>query len=158
MRKAQRKMTKLTEIEAILRDGDVCHIGLADHDQPYVVPLNYGYEWDGRQLILYFHCANEGRKLDIIRCNNRACFQMDLRHQLIRGDQACRYTMNYESLIGTGCLEILTDQDERIHGLKVLMRHYSQRDDWDFDPHATAQTTVLRLRADEFCGKRLMKG
>ncbi len=136
---------------------EVCHLGLADGDQPYVVPMNFGHEWSGNRLILYFHCAVAGRKLDIIRRNNRACFQMDRLHQLVPGDQACRYSMNYESLIGSGRIEILADPNERIHGLQVLMRHYSGRDDWAYDRQALAITQVLRLQADEFCGKRLMK-
>ena len=82
---------------------------------------------------------------------------MDCSHQLLTGELACQYTMNFESIIGSGLIEIVSDPDERITGLNALMQHYSGRGDWSFDPKALAKTTVLRLKAVEFCGKRLRK-
>lgn len=158
MRKSLREISGHDDLDHILKACDVCHLGLSDNGQPYVVPLNYGYEWSGSRLTLYFHCADAGRKLEIIRRNNRGCFQMDRAHELRTGQLACQYGMNYECLIGCGLIEILEDPLERIHGLQVLMRHYSGRDDWEYDPHILAATMVLRLEAAEYSGKRLQKG
>jgi len=36
---------------------------------PYIVPMNFGYEMADGALSLYFHCANEGRKINIIKKN-----------------------------------------------------------------------------------------
>ncbi len=157
MRQSRRAIAEAGEIIRILERSDVCHLGLADGSQPYVVPLNYGYQLDRGNLTLYFHCAAEGRKLDIILQNNQACFQMDCDHELRRADQACGYSMNYASIIGSGLIEIVTDPDERALGLQLLMQHYSGSADWSFAPANLAKTTVLRLRAREFSGKALRK-
>lgn len=157
MRQDKREIKNLAELEDILQKCDTCRLALSDDGQPYIVPLNYGYQLTDGQLTLYFHCANDGRKLEIISRNNRSCFEMDCSHQLLTGELACQYTMNFESIIGSGLIETVSDPDEKIAGLNALMRHYSGRADWPFDPKALAKTTVLRLRAVEFCGKRLCK-
>ena len=46
--------------------------------------MNFGYV-GGIEKRLYFHCANEGRKLDMIGKNNYVCFEMDSDHRLIEG-------------------------------------------------------------------------
>jgi uncharacterized protein len=157
MRKAQREVKDPAAILEILENCDVCRLGLADGAQPYVLPLNFGYEMAEGRLTLYFHCAREGRKLDIICRNNRACFEMDCSHQLKTGEKACEYSMNYQSIIGSGFVEVVTDEHERLAGLNCLMKHYSGRDNWSFDARPLSLALVLRLRADEFAAKRLAK-
>lgn len=157
MRQAEREIKNTDELEDILQKCDTCRLALSDDGQPYIVPLNFGYQLNDGQLTLYFHCAAAGRKLDIISRNSRACFEMDCSHQLLTGELACQYTMNFESIIGSGPVETVSDPGEKTAGLNALMRHYSGRADWSFDPHALAKTTVLQLKAVEFRGKRLNK-
>ena len=157
MRKAQREIKDLHKIRQILDKCDVCRVGLADGQLPYIVPMNYGYTLEDRNLTLYFHCALTGRKLEIISRNNLACFEMDCSHQLKTGLQACDYSMNYDSVIGSGTIGIVSDPAERVLGLNCLMHHYSDRNDWSFDERALALATVLRLQAGEFAAKRLAK-
>lgn len=157
MRQAEREIKNLIEIEDILQKCDVCHLALSDDGQPYIVPLNFGYQLTAGQLTLFFHCAAAGRKLEIIGRNSRACFEMDCSHQLLTGELACQYSMNYQSIIGSGQIETISDPDQRLAGLNALMRQYSGRADWSFDPKALAKTTILRLKAVEYCGKRLHK-
>lgn len=157
MRKSNREVTSHEELIAILDQCDVCRLGLSDDGQPYIVPLNFGYRWDDAGLTLFFHCAGEGRKLDIIRHNNRVCFEMDHRHVLKTGDLACQYSMNFESLIGDGLIEIVTDSSEKRTALNQIMKHYCDRTDWAYDEKVLAITTVLRLKTTQFTGKRLNK-
>lgn len=67
VRRKDKEITNRAEIEGILKKAFICHLGLSDGDLPYVVPMNYGYE-DGH---IYLHCATEGKKLDIIKKNNK---------------------------------------------------------------------------------------
>jgi nitroimidazol reductase NimA-like FMN-containing flavoprotein (pyridoxamine 5'-phosphate oxidase superfamily) len=157
MRKALREIRDPNDLHRILETCDTCRLGLSDDGQPYIIPLNYGYVLKDGQLTLYFHCAVAGRKLEIINRNDRACFEVDCSHQLQTGETACQFSMHFESIIGSGRVEVITDPAERLQGLNHLMQHYSDRADWSFDPQALAKTTVLRLRAAEFCGKRLQK-
>jgi nitroimidazol reductase NimA-like FMN-containing flavoprotein (pyridoxamine 5'-phosphate oxidase superfamily) len=158
MRKANREIKNQSELIAILNTCDACRLGLSDHGMPYVVPLNFGYEYfDDGNLVLYFHCASEGRKLDIIAENPNVCFEMDCSHELKPGDTPCEYSMNYESIIGSGQIVKCAEKADKIHGLTQIMRKYSDKDSFEFPDKILAITTVLKLRVDEYVGKRLQK-
>lgn len=79
MRRKDREVAERSEIAHIL---DICKtacIAMAGEEGPYVVPLSYGYDWKGDCLELYFHCAKEGKKLEILKYNNQVCFYGFLR-------------------------------------------------------------------------------
>ena len=57
MRQAEREIKNMVEIGDILQKCDTCRLALSDDGQPYVVPLNFGYQLTDGQLTLYFHCA-----------------------------------------------------------------------------------------------------
>jgi nitroimidazol reductase NimA-like FMN-containing flavoprotein (pyridoxamine 5'-phosphate oxidase superfamily) len=162
MRLTKREVKSIEEIRAVIDSCDVCRIGLADDGVPYIVPMNFGYEFGGEEspeserLTLWFHCATEGRKLDLIAGGCNAGFEMDTRHELISAENACDYSMNYASLIGSGRISKVTDDDEKLHGLKVLMSHYGG-EGRPFNESVIARTCVLRLDAAEFACKRLKK-
>ncbi|MDR1801884.1 MAG: pyridoxamine 5'-phosphate oxidase family protein [Lachnospiraceae bacterium] len=155
MRKSNREIKEQEGLNAVLEKSGVCRLALnTPEGAPYIVPLNYGYEVsENGKLTLYFHCAKEGRKLDLIHKDSRCGFEMDCSHELETGELACQYTFYFESIIGTGMISIVEDNDERIHGLKVLMRHYGGEGK-TIDERALALTTVLRLDAVSYCGKR----
>ena len=156
MRQSTREITDRTCLTAILDGCDVCRLGFCDNDRPYVVPVNFGYAWPDSGLILYFHGAAEGRKLDIIHRNNQVCFEMDWQHELKPAEKACHYSMNFESLIGEGLIEIVIDTDEKRAGLDQIMAHVG-RADCTYDDRVLARTCVLRLRVTQLSGKRLDK-
>ena len=83
--KGRREIKDPTAIRAIMEEALVCRIGLSDDGMPYVVPMNFGLG----ENCLYLHCAAEGRKLDIIRRNDRVCFEMDLFREVILGQSPC---------------------------------------------------------------------
>ena len=66
MRRADRAISGTEEVEEIIRKADVCRLAFANENFPYIVTMNFGYTNDPEQLI-YFHCASEGKKLDMIR-------------------------------------------------------------------------------------------
>ena len=111
MRKYNREVTNRKDILSIIHRSDICRIALIDHDKPYIVAMNFGFR-DGDPPLIYFHCANEGRKLDIIRQDNNVCFQMDTDHNLIKAELACDYTMKYSSIVGNGRIFIVESEDE----------------------------------------------
>ena len=80
MRRGEREIKDRKEIEAIIERANVCRIGLSDGKMPYVIPMDFGY----KDNCLYFHCAREGKKIDIIKRNNSACFEMDIDHAFLR--------------------------------------------------------------------------
>lgn len=155
MRRSDREIKDRAEILTILNKCDVCRLALARDNVPYVVPLNFGV--DESALALYFHCANEGMKLDIIRANPNVCFEVDCSHRLVEGAAACNYTMEYESVIGRGTVTLCATPDEKRLGLLCLMRHYAPEREFDISDGALSAVTVLRLNVAEISGKRLKK-
>jgi nitroimidazol reductase NimA-like FMN-containing flavoprotein (pyridoxamine 5'-phosphate oxidase superfamily) len=128
---------------------------MALDNHAYVVPLNFGYEYDGGKLTFYFHGADAGEKLEILKQNPNACVEMDTGHQLIEGESAYTYSFAYESVIAFGAVEFLENDEEKSHGLKFLMRHQTGKDiQWQFDKQHLDAVCVYKLTADSFTGKR----
>jgi nitroimidazol reductase NimA-like FMN-containing flavoprotein (pyridoxamine 5'-phosphate oxidase superfamily) len=158
MRRADREVTRLEEKLAIIEQCKVCRLAMCDGDQPYVIPLNFGYEYRDNVLTLYFHGAHEGRKIDILKKNNAVCFEMDGEHELTVGEKASEYGFNFASIIGFGTLEFIEDKNEKIRGLNFLMKHQTGEDrEFFFEDAALNATMVCKVRAEEFTGKRRLK-
>ena len=107
MRRKDREIAGFDEQLQIIRGCDSCVIALNDDGFPYVVPLNFGTAVEDGQLYLYFHCAGEGKKLELIRRDNRATFEMDCGHNFILYEERMSCTMGYASVIGHGVIEFV---------------------------------------------------
>ena len=59
-------------IRAVLDMCDVLNIGFFDTEYPYVLPVNFGYEFKD-DLIFYTHHAPEGYKNELIEKNPKVC-------------------------------------------------------------------------------------
>ena len=148
MRRNEREIKDRKEIDDIIRRCRVCHLAMCVDGQPYVVPLNFGY--DGRSL--YFHTAPEGRKIDIIKRNNRVGFEFDILHDIVTAEQACKWGAKYESVMGSGTAEIVDDLEAKKEALEWIMRQYGNGA-WDFKEEILKKTLVLRVRILEISGK-----
>jgi len=155
MRRSDRKVKDISEIIEIIKKCDVCRLAFSDNDIPYIVPMNFGIEYTNENLTLYFHGANEGKKHEIISKNPVACFEMDCSHKLIEADEACDYTMEYESVIGIGRISYCTENTGKLHALKHLMSQYTKTGDFTFPDHVLDSVTIFKLEVSDFTGKRL---
>ena len=133
MRRKDHEITDFEEIRYILTSGLICRLALSVDNTPYIVPLNYGVKFSN-PMVLYFHCAPSGRKLDMLKRNNRVCFEIEVDTEIIKGKEACDWAMQYKSVIGYGTVEIITDGDQMIHGLNILMEHYAGKADFFYNP------------------------
>jgi len=150
MRRKDREMTSRADIEAVLNKAFVCHLGLTDGDQPYIVPMNFGYE-DGH---IYLHGAAEGRKIDLIRKNNKVCFEMELfQSEVVKnGDQPCDWGTVFRSVIGFGTARILEDTAEKIKGLNAIVKPHDGRA-FTFPEAMLNETAVIEITISEMTGK-----
>jgi nitroimidazol reductase NimA-like FMN-containing flavoprotein (pyridoxamine 5'-phosphate oxidase superfamily) len=150
MRRKDREITNKAEIEAVLKKAFVCHLGLADGDQPYVVPMNYGYE-DGH---IYLHGAAEGRKIDTIRKNSKVCFEMEtFQPEIVKGgDQPCDWGTAFRSVIGFGTARLLEDPEEKIRALSIIVKAHDDRD-FTFPEAMLSLTAVIDVTISEMTGK-----
>jgi uncharacterized protein len=154
MRRVDREVRGRDELAAILDEADACRIAFAVGGEPYIVTMNFGYDWEGELPVLYFHCAREGRKLDSMRANPRVCFELDAAHELSRGDAACSWGMKYASVVGYGTLSELNGDAERKAGMDRIMGHYGWQGQADYAEAVLKATAVLALRVGELSGKR----
>ncbi|MCX6094539.1 MAG: pyridoxamine 5'-phosphate oxidase family protein [Candidatus Bipolaricaulota bacterium] len=148
MRRSDREIRDRGAIDRVLHAASVCHLALCDGDRPYVVPMSYGY--DGERL--YFHCASDGRKLDVIRRNPNACFAVEVDVEVTARDTACSWGVHFQSVIGRGRISIVSDPEEKRRGLGALMAQYGGSSGGISDD-AVCSVCVLRLDVDEVSGK-----
>ncbi len=154
MRRKEREITAIDEIEEIIARCDVCRIAMTDENAPYIVTMNFGYS-GGDEKKLFFHSAGDGRKIDIIRKNNHVCFEMDTDHDLKGGREACDFSMKYSSVVGWGDIFIISDDEERREGLNSIMRHYTNFTEFKYKQDVFNKTTILKLEIKTMTGKKV---
>jgi uncharacterized protein len=153
VRKKEREITDKKEIEAIIQKAEVCRLGMAVDNMPYVVPVNYGY--DGKYL--YIHCSRQGRKLDMIRKNKRVCFEISVDAEIRNRDKpACDWSTAYRSVIGYGDAYIIDDFDQKKQALDVIMAHYAGEAAAPFEYRRSSVENVgiIKIAVLSFCGKK----
>ena len=153
MRKADREIKNKEEIIDIIKRCDVIRLAFNNGDYPYILPLNFGFEIKNDKVIFYFHSALEGTKVEIMKKDNRASFEMDTKHELQYYEEKGYCTMSYESVIGRGRIRILSEE-EKMNALKKLMGHYHESEDTYFNPAAISRTLVYSLEVEEMTAKR----
>lgn len=153
MRRTDREVKNFDQMIGIMESCDCCRLGLVSSEGAYIVPLNFGYEREGEKLTLYFHGASQGKKIDLIRAQESAAFEMDTRHELVEGDTACAYSYRYQSIMGRGRIRLAESDEEKFHGLKIIMAHYSRKSEPEFREEMVKRTAVIRLEVDSWSCK-----
>ena len=153
MRRKDREVTDFAAMVEIVKACGVCRLGMQDGEGVYMVPLNFGFAVEEGQLVLYFHGADAGKKLALLRQNPAASFEMDTGHKLVPGEKADDYTYAYRSVLGRGSVEFLEGRDARLAGLNRIMEHYSGRGDWTVEGAMLDRTAVYRLRVSSWTAK-----
>lgn len=153
MRRKDREVTDYNKMIEILAACDCCRLGLIDENGAYIVPLNFGYEEVDGKVLLYFHSSAVGKKLDLIRTQETASFEMDRKHQLVEGAIACAYSYLYQSIMGKGTIQILDNYEEKAHALKVLMSHYSAKREWKFTKEQVDSIAVIKMEVTNWSCK-----
>ena len=149
MRRKEKEITDTAEIEQIIKQARVCRLGLVDGSEPYVVPVCFGYEKNA----FYFHCAPEGRKIELIKKNNQVCVEIEADVEIIDAEKPCGWSTKYRSVIGVGRAHILEDEEDKIHGLAVIMWQFGERKP-NIKFEKTDRTAVVRIDIENITGKK----
>lgn len=152
MTRREFKITDEAHIKRILDTARVLHLGLAVDNEPYVVPMNYGYTMEDNKLVLYLHSAVRGKKLDMIRKNPNVFFQMDCDQQPFNGKVACQYGLSYSSIMGQGRAKIVENVEEKKIAMSVLMKTQTGND-FSFDDRLVSAVAVIRVDVSEYTAK-----
>ena len=149
MRKKEKEITDIEEIEKIIKKAKVCHLGLMDNDEPYIVPVNFGYDRNA----LYFHSALEGRKVELIKKNNKICFEIDTDVEIVSSEKPCDWTTKYRSVIGVGRAHILNSDEDKAHGLSLIMKQYSDGEP-GLDFEKLNSVLIVKIDIESITGKK----
>ena len=152
MTKRELQITDEGEIRAILDTAKVLHLGLCVDNEPYVVPMNYGYTMEEGKLTLYLHSAMAGKKLDMIRSNRKVFFEMDCNWQPFEGEKPCQYGLSYSSVMGRGTAVIVEDVEEKKKAMSLLMKTQTEKD-FSFEDRLVSVVAVIRIDVAEYTAK-----
>lgn len=152
MRRKDRAIEDLEEICAIIAACDHCHLAMVDDSAPYAVPLNFGWERDGERVRLYFHCAKEGRKMDILRRSAQVAFSFVREYGVVEAATACNYGYHYESVLGSGRAVFLEDATEKAAALDRIMAKYGETTP-SYGKESLKNVAVFRVDVEDICGK-----
>ncbi len=152
MRRKDRMVDNPDELRLILEECKVCRIATMDEEGLYIVPLNFGYEYNGNKLTLYVHSARDGRKVRAFKNNAAVAFEMDTGHELVEDNMACQYGYRYKSIIGNGWIHELDDNGEKANALNTLMSHLTGNA-FAFSDKMVNAVAVFRIDVSRFSGK-----
>ena len=152
MTKREFQITDENQIRNILDTAKVLRLGLAVDNEPYVVPMNYGYTMEDGRLVLYLHSAVRGKKLDMIRANSRVFFELDCDVTPFEGKVACQYGLTYSSIMGRGTARIVEDVEEKMQAMSILMKTQTQKK-FTFNERLVSIVAVIRIDVEEYTAK-----
>ena len=152
LRRKDREVLDINEIFDILIRCDTVRIGIHGGKYPYVVPVSFGAEMAGGRPVVWFHCARQGMKLDLLAGDSRVCVEGDIFIRTEPTDHGI--TTRYESVIGFGECRFPDDEEEILRGLKLLTEHYGYADYSLERCRALKYVSVGKIVLDEVTGKR----
>ena len=152
MTKRELQITDKNRILEILDTARVLHLGLCVNDEPYVVPMNYGYTEEDGRLVLYLHSAVRGKKLDMIRQNPKVFFELCCELVPFAGKVPCQYGLSYSSLMGRGTATVVEDVEEKKRAMTLLMKTQTGKD-FAFEDRLVSIVAVIRVDVSQYTAK-----
>ena len=146
-RHKERAGTDRAELYAVLDAGLICHLGVVAGGVPVVLPTAYGREDD----TLYLHGSSANGAFGAA-AGQRVCVTVTHMDGLVCARSVFSHSVNYRSAVVFGEADVVTDEDERRQGLRVITDHLIPGR-WAAARQPTkkemAATAVLRLPLDE---------
>jgi len=151
MRRKDKEINDKERIEQIIQSAEICRLAMADGNQPYVVPLNFGY----RDGTVYFHSATQGRKIDVLKANPKVCLEFTTDLELVRAEKSCDWGQRFNCVIAFGEAGLIEDKDAKREALDVIMAHYGG-EGGDYSDGKLKITAVIAVKINAMTGKGLI--
>lgn len=121
VRRQNRILEDQSRIKELLHSSEYgfLSLGITENGYAYGIPISYAYDEDTN--CLYFHCAPEGQKLDIIKQNDKVSFCV----VGVTKPIANQFTTLFESIIAFGKADIDLSDEEKRKALRLLVAKYS---------------------------------
>ena len=149
MRRKEREITDRAVIEDIIRQSSVCRLAMSEDNNPYIVPLCFGY----KDNALYFHTGRKGGKLHILAKNNRVCFEFDIIHEVVKSEEPCKWGMRYVSVIGFGKAFMIEDLALKRRALDIIMQHYDGTS-FTYNEEAIHKAAIIQVEIKHMTGRK----
>ncbi len=149
MRRKDKEITDASVISTIISKATVCRLGMVNGNKPYIIPLSFGYQDNA----LFFHGALTGKKIDVINENPNICFEFDIVAEALSNDDACGWSMKFQSVIGFGKASFIEDLEEKRQALGIIMAQYSDKT-FDFPENKVNATAVIKVEIESMTGKQ----
>jgi hypothetical protein len=106
-------------VHQILDAGLVASVAFVQAGAPIVVPMIYGRESE----TLFLHGARKARIIRLLEETERACINVTLLDGIVVARSTFNSSMNYRSVTLFGRPQLLEEQQEKLHGMKVISEH-----------------------------------
>lgn len=149
MRKKSREMDSAWALD-VMDKSPFITVSMSDDDgMPYAVPLSLARTDTDT---FYFHCATEGKKLDMLRAHPHVCLTAVSKCKPCVGPKDGSFTLEFASAIAFGMAEIVTDDDEKREALRAICQRFLPRHMDAFDAavgRSLGRTAVVRITLTE---------
>jgi nitroimidazol reductase NimA-like FMN-containing flavoprotein (pyridoxamine 5'-phosphate oxidase superfamily) len=150
VRRKDREITDPQTLRDVLKTTKYVTIALCMDGEPYLVSLSHGY--DETRSCLYFHCADEGKKLVYFKANSRVWGQAVLDYGVT---DECDYA--YTSVHFSGKIALINDLSEKQHAMEVMVHQLSATPEEKLSkikPEKLAKTAMGRIDITSMTGKQ----
>lgn len=141
-------ITNQIEIDNIILSCKQCFVGMLEEDgTPYVIPMSFGYS-DG---IIILHSAPHGKHLCLLEKDNRVCITFCTDNNPIKyqhPDVACSYSVESKSVLCKGKIEFVEDLKEKDKLIKLFMKHYSDKNDFNISTPAIKNVKIWTMKPE----------
>ena len=155
LRRKEQEIKDIKELKAILAKTQYVTVAMCRDDEPYLVTLSHGYDLEKNTI--YFHCAFEGKKIEILKANNRVWGQTFVDRGYVQGK--CDHLFTCVQL--SGRVSFVEDAAEKRHALAVMIRQLEQEPEQvlaaKVSDAAMAKTCIGRIDIEYLSGKRSEK-
>ncbi|MBQ4449060.1 MAG: pyridoxamine 5'-phosphate oxidase family protein [Prevotella sp.] len=145
MRKQSRAMDSAWALE-VMRKAPYITVSFIDADgKAYGLPLSLATD-DNEHW--YFHGALEGKKLDAIKAHPEVCLSAVTKCAPTIGPKDGSFTLQYKSAIAFGKAELVEDDTEKIHALRIICERFLPQHMDAFDAsiqRSLSRTAVIRI-------------
>jgi nitroimidazol reductase NimA-like FMN-containing flavoprotein (pyridoxamine 5'-phosphate oxidase superfamily) len=122
-RSKERAATERQALHDVLAAGMFCHLGVVLDGDPLVLPTAYGVDLDrGPDGTLYLHGSVAARSV-VAAPEQTICVTVTHVDGLVLARSAFHHSVNYRSAVVLGTPRLVTDPDEKLHGLTVIVDH-----------------------------------
>jgi nitroimidazol reductase NimA-like FMN-containing flavoprotein (pyridoxamine 5'-phosphate oxidase superfamily) len=153
LRRSEKALDDPKEIEQVLTSVKIMTVACCSGNEPYLFTVDFA--WDPQTRDLWFHCANEGRKMAILRTNPRVCATVVEDRGYIQGE--CDHA--FRSVVVEGKAEVITDLSEKRQALKLLVEKFEAEPEAVLarlagNDEAVQEVGIVRVSAESTSGKQ----